>query len=290
MTTKLEKAKPRIISAMEDSKGVFTLRELQQLIHSSRVAWDLAHSTKVTEVLDLLQADGRLRKLTLRAQYYSPFVRYIWGEVSAYRLAASIWKRGYLTHGSAVFLHGLTNEIPKTVYLNKEQSAKPVSRGGLTQERIDMAFSRAQRTSSYVLTVGEYQVVLLSGKQTGRLEVGELPDPEGKGTVPATLLERTLIDIAVRPNYAGGVPHVLDAFRGALDRVRVPLLVATLKRLDYVYPYHQSVGFLLERAGLEAKRLEALRTIGIEFDFHLAHGMREKDYDSRWRLFFPKGL
>jgi len=153
-----------------------------------------------------------------------------------------------------------------------------------------MAFSRQQRTSSYVLPLGDFRVSLLSGKQTGRLEVGELPDPEGEVMLPVTKLERTLIDIAVRPGYAGGIVHVLDAYRGAVNRARVPVIVATLKKLAYVYPYHQSVGYLLERAGFEPRKLAPLQALGLEHDFYLVHGMRDREHDPKWRLFFPKGL
>ena len=72
--------------------------------------------------------------------------------------------------------------------------------------------------------------------------------------------------------------------------MRIPVLVATLKQLGYVYPYHQAIGFLLERAGVEPARLEPLRALGLHFDFHLVHGMRERDYHAGWRLFHPKGL
>jgi predicted transcriptional regulator of viral defense system len=48
----------------------------------------------------------------------------------------------------------------------------------------------------------------LSGKNTNRLEVSQLRDPQGQ-LVDATKLERTLIDIAVRPAYAGGVFEVM---------------------------------------------------------------------------------
>jgi len=86
------------------------------------------------------------------------------------------------------------------------------------------------------------------------------------------------------------VIHVLDAFRGAKGRARIPVIVSTLKKLGYVYPYHQSIGFLLERAGFDPNKLEPLRALGMNFDFYLVHGMREKDYDPKWRLFFPNGL
>lgn len=291
VATKLEIAAPKIFAEFDRSQGVFSVRELESILRTSKLEWDLPERTTVSSWLDFMQTKGTLRKLTLQAKGYTPLTRYVWGDVSPYRLAAALWKGAYLSHGSAVLLHGLTDEIPKVIYVNREQGPKPVPSGGLTQERLDMAFSRPQRTSAYVLPVGDYRIVMLSGKNTGRLEVGEMPDPvDGSHALPVTRLERTLIDIVVRPAYAGGVTHLLDAFRGASQRVRIPELVATLRGLGYVYPYHQSLGFLLERAGVEPSHLDPLREMGLEFDFHLAHGMSERDYDATWRLFYPKGL
>jgi len=291
MAGHLETAAPKIFATLDQTERVFSVRDLEELFRKSLSDWDLPDRTKVSRWLEFLQTKGSLRKLTLQAKGYTPLVRYVWGEVSAYRLAALLWKGAYLSHGSAVFLHGLTDDIPKTIYVNREQSPKPAPSGGLTQERLDMAFSRPQRSSAYVLTVDEFRIVMLSGKNTGRLGVEELPDPTAETRVlPVTQLERTLIDIVVRPAYAGGVTRVAAAFRGAASHVDVPLLVVTLRRLGYVYPYHQALGFLLERAGVEPARLQPLREPGMEFDFHLVHGMRDRDYDPSWRLFFPKGV
>lgn len=290
MATRLERAKRRMFAEFEAGSPVLGVRELEQFLRAAWTKWDLAGNTKTSDVIEFLLTEGRLRRVTLRAKHYTPITKYVWGEVSTYQLAVSLWRGAYLTHGTAVFLHGLTDEIPKVIYVNKEQSPKPGPEGGLTQERLDMAFSREQRTSSYEIPLGDHRVILLSGKNTGALEVGALRDPEGGAALPVTKLERTLVDIAVRPGYAGGVIHVLDAFRGGKGRARIPVIVSTLKKLGYVYPYHQSIGFLFERAGFDPDKLEPLRALGLNFDFYLVHGMREKDYDPKWRLFFPKGL
>ena len=63
-----------------------------------------------------------------------------------------------------------------------------------------------------------------------------------------------------------------------------------LKKLDYVYPYHQAIGFYMERAGYKPAQLERLRSMGLDFDFYLTHGMREPEYSKEWRLYHPRGL
>lgn len=67
--------------------------------------------------------------------------------------------------------------------------------------------------------------------------------------VEVTSLERTRVDITVRLEYSGGVPAVLQAFRLARGRISVRKLLTILRKLDYTYPYHQPVGFHLQRTG-----------------------------------------
>jgi hypothetical protein len=105
-----------------------------------------------------------------------------------------------------------------------------------------------------------------------------------------TGIERTLIDLTVRPDYAGGPAQVLEAFRRARSRTSVSHLLQTLDGLSYVYPYHQAVGFYMQRAGYDADALSALRAKGLTFDFYVGYGTSPREFDADWRVHFPTGL
>ena len=170
-------------------------------------------------------------------------------------------------------LHALTDLIPKTHYLNVEQSPKPAPAGALTQRGLDQAFSREQRSSNLTYEHDGCSVRIISGKNTKSLGVEEILGPS-KEPLLATNLERTLIDIVVRPAYSGGIFQVLEAYRTARDRVSTNRLIATLKKLEYVYPYHQAIGFLMELAGYGESRCAMVKNLGMNFDFYLAHGLK----------------
>ena len=106
-----------------------------------------------------------------------------------------------------------------------------------------------------------------------------------------TDIERTLIDIAVRPSYAGGLYEVLNAYRKAQGRVSINKLTAMLRKLNYIYPYHQAIGFYLHKAGVyKETQIELLKQFDFKYDFYLTHQMKEREYSKEWRLYYPRGF
>src|SRR5215208_1393177 len=286
-------------------KRVFIRRELASVLEQEREHLGMPASLSLGRFIDFLEAHGRLVEVKIPSVSehteddgptdsavdpppgpYQPFSRYIWGEASPFEVALSLRRGSYLSHASAVFMHGLTQQIVRTVYANKEQSPKPTADGTLIQSRIDVAFQRPPRRSNYVFIYRGTRLILVNGKNTGNLEVSEVAGPAGQ-PYPTTKLERTLIDITVRPEYAGGVFEVLEAFRGARERASVPTMIATLKRLQYVYPYHQALGFYLQRAGFSNAAVERLRALGLHYDFYLTYKMPAPQYDPTWRIYYP---
>jgi predicted transcriptional regulator of viral defense system len=102
-----------------------------------------------------------------------------------------------------------------------------------------------------------------------------------------------LLDIVVRPSYAGGVFEVLKAFRNANEQnpVSANRLSNYLSRIDYLYPYHQAIGFYLTAAGnYKESQIRIFKNIPQLFDFYLAYDMQNMEYSKEWRIYYPKGM
>jgi len=272
-------------------KRVFIQQELLRLIRKHREEWHILDRVPPKKIIDYLLTAFPLRKIVLNGPDHSQeFPRYLWRDADPIEVTASVRSpNSYICHSSALFMHGLVDDLPKELCVNYEQSPKAKPTGDLTQESIARAFQGRQRQSAFTLTYKKHIIIVLSGKHTRGLEVQHVSVSPGV-KVRVTSLERTLIDVTVRPTYAGGVPKVLQAFRRAQNQVSIDTIISTLQKLDYIYPYHQAIGFYLERAGYPKHHLVRLREIGMDLDFYLAHGMREAIYDRDWKIYYPRGL
>jgi hypothetical protein len=287
--SRLSIAKKDVIQAIEDTgKRIFTRADLEQLLAEHRQYWRLTESTTTRQFIEYLTKNSPLE--VHRFDFPNrPTIRYSWGSAPTLEIVQSLRPQGYFTHFSAIQLHGLTEQLPKTIYLNFEQHLSGGG-GNLTQENIHRAFRGKCRVSRNATVFRGQRVCLLNGQNTGQLGVTEIESHEG-ATVRVADIERTLIDITVRPVYSGGPFEVARVFKAAHGRFSVNRLVSYLRKLNFTYPYHQAIGFYLQHAEVYREtQLELLRQFDIDFDFYLTHEMREPDYAPEWRLFIPKGF
>lgn len=288
---KIRIAKKNVVALFEGHPTrIFARAALARLLSQNRDSWRSKKDESTGSFIKWCLKNTSLRRHDFPLPYRKE-VRYTWGDVPLYELINSLKPGSYFTHYTALSLHELTDQVPKVIYLNHEQAKESVSMGGLTQDGIHKAFKRAQRESRNRTDCEGFTICVVNGRNTGRLGVVTATGP-GNAKIEVTDLERTLIDAAVRPAYCGGVAEVLGAYRAARSRrVSINRLCAYLNRLAYIYPYHQAIGFYLERAGGYTKsQLELLHQFPIQFEFYLTHGMRQTAYDEKWKLFFPKGF
>jgi predicted transcriptional regulator of viral defense system len=292
--TTLEIAKPKIIDFFGNAaEKIYTTKNLEDIMISNRESWRIAESTSVSAFIEFLIAEMNMQEFEIKfpSSWTPKFARYTLGEVSTFDLLSSLRSDFYFSHYTAIYIHQLTEQVPKIIYMTWEQPQKGrPSHHPLVQKKIDWAFRQPPRTSNNIAILGDQQIFLLYG--TGKLGVTKIKGPEGD-EIRVSNIERTLIDIAVRPFYAGGVFEVLKAFRLATKKVSINKLSIMLKNLAYIYPYHQAIGFYLERSGAyKESSIEIFRNINKEYDFYLTYQMDKKDmaYSKEWRLYYPKGL
>jgi hypothetical protein len=279
---------------------IFTFAELSDLLRQHEEEWiandgdelpeedalPIKAPTANAQIQAIVKA-GILRKVALPFPYRHE-TRYVFGEIEPFDLIQSLSHEGYFTHFTALYLNNLTEQLPKTIYFNVEQAASGGA-GQLTQEALDRAFKADPRHSANVVEYKGTRIVRVNGRNTNQLGVLVKRRPSGK-RVRVTDLERTLIDATVRPAYSGGIAVVAKAFEVAKQDVSVNKLSAYLRKLKYVYPYHQAIGFYMERAGYEEPLLKLLEQFPIEYDFYLQHAMKSPVLNSKWRLYVPKGF
>jgi hypothetical protein len=222
-----------------------------------------------------------LREVKLTSPY-ERIRRFATAGASRYDIAVSLKTNAYLSHGTAGFLNGIAAET-SIVFLNKEQTPKPQAQV-VSQDAIDHSFANRQRYSTNVYKSNAGDFLLINGKNTRLFGV------ERRDHLLVTNLERTLIDMTVRPEYAGGTENVLKAYKAGASRVYLPRFLETLKALNYVYPYHQAIGFYLQHAGFPARQLDFLRELGTTFRFYLGYGKVERGFDEYWCVYYPISL
>lgn len=268
---------------------VFSQSDLVSIFAICAQTWNLPRSMTPRKFIDMLLNHTKISEVTLPSKHYTSIVRYVWGDgISPISLALSIKRDAFCCHGSAMRIHGLGGDA-ENIFVNSEQSEKAPNRGSLTQEAIHRAFRNEQRRSKLIYTYLGSTITVLNGKNSGRLEVEPASLPSGEH-VHVTSLERTLIDITVRPAYAGGIVQVLEAFRTARGRVSIEKMLRILKTLDYTYPFHQSIGFYMKRCGFPNADQYLVKKLGTPFDFYLGYGLQDPAFDTDFRVFFPKQL
>jgi predicted transcriptional regulator of viral defense system len=207
--------------------------------------------------------------------------------------------RSYYSHYTALRIHGLTKQVPKTIYINQEKLPSSVFGRDeditYEQDAIDQAFKKPPRLTSNEIELLEEQcrvVMLQSAYHEGiGIVEGVFNDGGARGLLLRySDLERTMIDIVTRPFYAGGVSEVAKAFENAKDRLAVNKMSAMLKKMGFGYPYHQAIGYYLERAGYKTSLIDIFRRQSMVRDFYLTHGLDKTTYCREWRLYVPEGF
>jgi hypothetical protein len=114
------------------SKHVYSPSDLTSLIAELRADFGFPQSIFAAKFQCSLIENGIMQEILFTATHPFESKRYHLGPFSPYELALSPRSGSYLSHGTAAYLHKLSEQTHRTIYLNKEQSPKD-STTSLTQ-------------------------------------------------------------------------------------------------------------------------------------------------------------
>ena len=150
---------------------------------------------------------------------------------------------------------------------------------------LDAAFEKPQRRSGAKMQWESNNFLLLTSLYAGGSGI------ETRKYFSLSSIERTLIDLSVRPAYGGGARTILEIYKKAILAFTIGNIFKLLDRLSYKYSYHQSIGFYLSLSGYNNQQnLDKLREMGMNCSFYLDYKMIDPIYSDEWNIYFPKDL
>jgi len=274
---------PRYLATLRQS--VYSEQEISQLIEDYAKAINDPCDAASEIYLQYLVEKGAIRQIVITGERRN-MKRYLAKtDISLAEIACSLQSGGYLSHLAAAYIHQLTNCEPTVICVSKEGSKRETDSEDLDQEDIDAAFQKAQRQSSAHVQWENHHFQLLSGSYADGAGI------EQRKSFSLTSIERTLIDLTVRPTYGLGAANILEIYEKAIPTLHMDNIFALLEILAYRYPYHQSIGFYLSQAGYSnQKELNRLRKMGMKHAFYLDYEMTDPVYSDEWNIYFPQAL
>jgi len=289
--TKLSVAIPIMRKWFENQEQPhFNIKELRSIFINMKQEWDLAYHTKSKEWLQALMENGILKEQSVDFPNKS-YRLYAKIDSSVYEKVSHLSPSSYISHYTAMFLHGLTEQVPRDIYINFPQK-KHGGRVYLNQEQIQESYLKPFKRSQKIAVFEDMWLIALNGKDSD-IKPCYLMEHDYFGRIRIASLEKTMIDIAVRPEYSGGVDEVLKAYKSAAGDVSISRLRALLESHSFAYPYHQPIGWYMSKSGLyKDSSIRLIKSMGTGLRFFLRKGQDLEDsyLDEEWNLFVPKGI
>lgn len=263
-----------------------------------QVAEDILPMTRYRSTIPFIHAllaEGVVRKQILKARNgktISLYSSHPLEEFGPYELAWAMYPRGYFCNLTAIFHHGLTDQVPNSVYVCHEtlqvQHANPA--GTPSESMVRSAFIQPHRHTNHVFDFRGPELVVLSRALNSDHGVvatrNQSPCPVGSRVAG---LERALIDSVVAPQYNGGITSLPAYFTAARDKLQIDKLLEIYRKLKFVYPYAQSIGFLLELSGMSEQADRIRKVYPPRQRFFLDHNAKSSwIYNERWMIYSPK--
>jgi predicted transcriptional regulator of viral defense system len=190
--------------------------------------------------------------------------------VHEFEIAMALVQPAAVSHWSAMHFHGLTQQVPRRVYvLTTTAASTPRKR----------AAGRSHGGEGFSAGGADFTFVGIDSRRffgTQQVWIGE-------ARVTVTDPERTLIDGLSKPQFCGDFAEVLQAFQVRLADLDLDRIIDYALRLDGATA--KRLGWVLEHLGLASPHLERLLSVPVKGYRTLdPTGERQGPCDGRWMI------
>lgn len=186
-----------------------------------------------------------------------------------FEIAMALVQPAAVSHWSAMSHHGLTDQVPRRVFVLTTARSVPRARSKKT----------SRDESGYLVGGTVYQFVQVKPERFFGIEQVWVNESRIAITDP----ERTLLDGLMAPQYCGDFAEVLHAFELRAPKLDVERIIGYALKLDAATA--KRLGWILERQGIASDRLEPLRAVPIKgYRLLDPSGLRHGPYGARWMI------
>ena len=186
-----------------------------------------------------------------------------------FEIAMTLVAPAAISYWSAMSHHGLTEQVPRRVFVLTTARAVPRLRG------------KKAMHSEPGYPVGETVYQFVQVKPERFFGIDQVWVNEAR--IAITDPERTLLDGLMAPQYCGDFAEVLHAFELRAPKLDVERIIGYALKLDAATA--KRLGWILERQGITSDRLEPLRALPIKgYRVLDPSGPRHGPYEARWMI------
>lgn len=249
----------------EEGKRIFTIQDARKAASLCGIS-----NGYVVEALHHLTNTGWIARLK-RGLYSISSIFPGMAPIHEFEIAMALVQPSAVSHWSALHFHGMTEQIPKRVYITTTKT--------IFRPKSDKALTSTDRKSGREINGIFYEVIKIKPERF----FGSKDYWVGEIKVTITDPERTLLDGLMRPKYFGDWAEIYSAFKTHYSTLDVEKIInysirlgpATAKRL----------GWVLEKIGVGNSELLKLETISIQgYRILDPSGPRRGPCNKRWMI------
>jgi predicted transcriptional regulator of viral defense system len=186
-----------------------------------------------------------------------------------FEVAMALVDPAAISHWSALSYHGMTDQVPRRVFVLTTTRAAPRKRGAKSKDAAE----------GYPVAGTIYQFVQVKPERFFGTDLVWVNESRVRITDP----ERTLLDGLMMPQYCGGFAEVLHAFERRAPKLDVDRIIRYALLLDAATV--KRLGWILAQHGITPDRLEPLRKAPVKgYRVLDPTGPRRGDCDGRWMI------